>query len=606
MGLAVLVDLEKEISKLIISGSNSVNENYNLIKISESLFDIIDKSPVIEKIYYKLKELSSIDESNARVRNLLELNVLVKAVVRGISDTAFKVAEILEEKNFSETELICKFNSNKIICINYFLFTLRNKKQVRHIKKLMEANQLDDIRLYRKFIFIIKNRSNPITRYIENFVINKIGYDIIPFLLDQFDIFGGREDAKLFSMLYKILGKDILPLSEEILNINQPDQNTADKKVKKKSKYKIDMQCQAIETLVFSDEYIPYLEEYAQYKNKKIQLSALKTISVLSKKYDLKKSIVYFSNLINSADDMRQLKPAILLNKDKIVSDKIYQLLEEYSKDISNNVNKYKYTLNLLIEKKDLSNVDLLCESTLNYLRRYKDKKHALSNELYYLNTSLKKLLESDDKQEIKIAHVLSEKIINSDLNVNALYIVEIFLIAIGKLKGPEKFYDVALEILKHHKYNMNDDYFAYVLYNLYIPEDHYITSGFINRPEYRIENKTWDRRWSTYFAKRYYDDYKCSSQNLNIAYNFIYDDDTKAWDLLFNIIIDRISERYARNPKLIIDLASYPESPYRFILYHYFEINPTKAILYYNKFVSLNFRYFKDMPEEMKKRVNI
>ena len=212
MSLPILNDLKNELERLYIAGSALADNDPRVKKHIPGLIKLGERAPVFKNLADRLTALT---QSAASSENLLEAGSMLFSLIysQGRSDDGAGNEPI----EYGAAPLIV--NNIGFLELNDLLASIKPKSYNCHekLEELYSNNRHRDPRLYKTYVMCVK-QGNPQTADIAGrLIIPSLGPSVIPVIRSELNIKGGEGDARLYSVLSGLLGKDILPLSERVL-----------------------------------------------------------------------------------------------------------------------------------------------------------------------------------------------------------------------------------------------------------------------------------------------------------------------------------------------------------------------------------------------------
>ena len=497
MALAILNELHDEITRLYIAGSALALGDPRLKKYIPQLQKLAEKAPVFKTLEEKLSTLIQ-GESKTSPESLMEAGVLLYSLryTQGTTETG---GENRRDMTYSDKKLVTtKASYSRLSGVIEQIDEKSEKKPERFIE-LFESGQYNDPRLFEKYCQAIGDKKTEISKYVAEVIIPAIGADMIPFIEKDFDIKGGKRHARLFRVLHKLKGKDILPLAEKVLAESEAH-----------------IVEEALKAMGDDPKYEETLLLYTKDKKKELKEAAF---TALARMGSAKGEEAVLESL--TKPKIEHLEEALLLTKNPQILQKIIDeakaLIDSYQKGKTEKGESTKINLLLtILAKRDE-------EAGIMFL------KEALSNKSFYvnahyidINSVMARLLDGETKIKNEAVYEISK--------MNDLVLAYDKIISAARLFSAEEVYnrcrisvtkDTFWQVISALKkaYNMDE-------YNQeYIPD----------------EKKTWDRRWASTLVK---------SDGFNLRYHahdislFIYDDDEQAWTHLLAAIEQKVASK--------------------------------------------------------------
>jgi hypothetical protein len=238
--MKILDELKIEIDRLLIAGSRFANDDPRLKKFIPTFEKLGEKSPVMKKLAVLLTELAETKpEDSSDI--LMKTGTFLYSVIytQGVSVPPDIAENIADGTPTSPTDSGAKFggekavpNLNKLSADNIpeiqlpysklqnILFALLEKKQFRMaaIEQAYEEKIYDDFRMYPLYAKALNDKNADMVLFVGDKIIPSIGKNMLPFLLDTFDMHGGIGDYSRLYLLDKFGYEGIEELVESCLS----------------------------------------------------------------------------------------------------------------------------------------------------------------------------------------------------------------------------------------------------------------------------------------------------------------------------------------------------------------------------------------------------
>jgi len=271
----ILSNLKDELERVYISGSTMARNDPRLKKHIPGLIKLGERAPVFNNLANKLTALTQ-DESTPE--SLMEAGSIIFSLIysQGRVDNEVEIRPMEYETTPLAVTRTGYFELNDL------MLTIKPKafNTPEKLINLYEQNRHNDPRLYKTYIKCVKLGNTSTGVYDESgkfhdappadiagkLIIPSLGSAIIPIIKNELNIKGGAGDARLFLVLYSKLGKDILPLSEQVLEEGSTEVLAA-----------------ALHTLAEDEKYTEILEKYTKDRRKLVKEAAAKALSIMKR-----------------------------------------------------------------------------------------------------------------------------------------------------------------------------------------------------------------------------------------------------------------------------------------------------------------------------------
>ncbi|MDR2736797.1 MAG: hypothetical protein LBB49_04470 [Gracilibacteraceae bacterium] len=525
MALPILIDLEQEITRLMIAGSPHAKGDPRLKKFIPALEKLAEKAPVMATLAQRLTALVEGDEKTGP-EALLSVGTVITSIMytQGSSETdADIMAFDYEDKPLALTRIHYS-RLHEVIEV----LESGGQKHSGLLTRLLERGDHKDPRLYPSYVKAVTDVKSPISSFVCEKILPDIGADIAPFLLAEFDAKGSKRHARILRVLRMIMGKDAAPLAEKALAEGAPPVMT-----------------EALLTLGQDPAYEETLIAYTSDRKGEIRGAALAGLAIMGSDQG---AMLLLEGLDKSS--ISHLEEALVLTKDPAVLDKMlvqarmfesaYKMKDKKKTPTAaeedpfpKSLAKWRILLSVIAARTEWECLTVLEAMLMD--KTYGDVWNDLA-----LRQIMENLCEDSDLEKRKmIVRVCNDA-------SRAYYKLK----ACISLYSVEEVYDRC-----HRDVNKDQAGLIHRVYN-------------IDREERAPDNqKTWDRRWAQQFA----------GTNPYDACVLVYNDDLSTWK--------KILEAAAALVKSMAS-TSYLQASYRRVLVEAFRSQYPEARKYYEKFV--------------------
>ncbi|MDR2105160.1 MAG: HEAT repeat domain-containing protein, partial [Deferribacteraceae bacterium] len=296
-----------------------------------------------------------------------------------------------------------------------------------------------------------------------------LGDVIIPYLEDVLDIQGSKRHGRIFRLLHKLKGKDIIPLAQRAAAEGSPPVASA-----------------AIAALGEDAKFEELLLVYAKDKKAEVRGAAFTALLNL----DSPKGVEMLTAELGK-NSISHIELAASSSKNKAVFQKVVEETENVFTDSEKNHNKIAVLLRILARSDENTALELIENKVISVL---KSKGANWTVTAFELNNLFNILLERERKYLEAAYRILS-------VADDKYFMPYIKMRLAVKLFSAEKVFD-----------ECKDSNYYYLLYEVY---------GVQKGEHIPDEQKSWDRRWGKRLAEKN-----------TFFHEFIYDSDDKAWDI--------------------------------------------------------------------------
>jgi hypothetical protein len=262
MALALLSDLEKEVHRLSVAGSNLASQDFRLKNQIPQLEKAASSSAVFKRLHQMVLELIECNPDNA-TNKLLDLSALLHAIeyTRGKTGVDGEIQEIESEDLGIGTPLDSRRLNELINAL-----TSKGSGRLNLIIENYPQNNLLDIRLVLPLIGALSDYSE-----IADFAKEKLicyGQAVLPLLLERFKMKGNAGDGRCLEVIFALAGSSQKKLYFQALDEGSLSVKKAALSVIAAGKF---------------DEAKERIKEYVNSKNPELKKSAEEAMKKLKK-----------------------------------------------------------------------------------------------------------------------------------------------------------------------------------------------------------------------------------------------------------------------------------------------------------------------------------
>lgn len=478
MSIPVLNELSDELTRIYVAGARLAKGDPRLKKYIAPLDTLGQKAPVFAALSKKLAELVDGEEKSSP-ENLMELGTLLHSVLytQGATTSGTALADVEYGEEPLKVAQMPYSQLHELID----LLTSGSQQHTPIIDEAYKCGTYNDPRLYEAYIESVTENKSYLSNYVCETILPAIGQDIAPFIERALNIDGQRRDARLFKALYRIKGKEVLPLSEKIL---QDGSRT--------------LLVEALYTLGEDAKYEQTLLSYAKDRKSEVRQAAFAALTKLGSP----QGDEMLTEGLEKAN-IGHLFEALCETRSQAVLEKAYEIVRECAKAPKEHKGKLSILLQVLAHRDDEDGLALL-ESLLGNLAFYENYVSLLD-----LHEAVQILFRADTPRKNDLLLKISDG--NTALDV---YRIQVCV----RLFSPEEVYDKCRKL-------------AYDSYSTYSA---LLSAYGVAYGEARDMNapKPWDKRWAKAFLDK--------GQVMH-CYELIYNDDARTWEKLLDACIGQL-----------------------------------------------------------------
>lgn len=213
MKIQVLSDLREEVNRLFIAGGKFATGDMRVARLLPTLQKMGEKAPAIKRLADMTDEMLTSTQPETA---LAELGVFLGALMD--TQGGLCVGELAELESTPYFGILPQTNTpySTMEPVITALTTASNAR-LNVIKEALDNGGLNDFRLYNHIAKGLEDKNAEIVGLLAKTIIPSIGPVIVPFLLRDLDIQGGKHDATRFAVLDTLDYEGILQLAHEVL-----------------------------------------------------------------------------------------------------------------------------------------------------------------------------------------------------------------------------------------------------------------------------------------------------------------------------------------------------------------------------------------------------
>ena len=255
MSMSLLYELQDELTRSLVAGSNLLGENFKLKKLIPELNEFGKRVPIFAKISGLLeKATASIDETTPQV--ILELLTLVNSILYTQAEVGSS-GELVTPgmANLPGTE----FNFQKLERLRRAL-TETGSGRYEIIKAVLQHEEIMDWRLLPSLIYALNDSYSEIAELAEQALL-QYGVRLVPLLQKDFDLSKEKREVRKFRIIAKLSQGEGKEFYFKVL-----EEGT------------VELKAEALGALQSFPECLDLLLEYSSHKKKDLREAALKAL----------------------------------------------------------------------------------------------------------------------------------------------------------------------------------------------------------------------------------------------------------------------------------------------------------------------------------------
>ncbi|MCQ4087905.1 HEAT repeat domain-containing protein [Saccharibacillus sp. JS10] len=265
--MSLLQELQSELRRLYIAGSDLAADDFRLVRIQPKLEQLGERAPVFKKLAQDVAELTGASESEARATKLQDLSLLLNSVLstQGTTEVTGDLSSLEEIKPYF-SELTTHHSYRQLAEVQTALSTSGGGRY-EIVTEAYKNGLFRDLRLLPFAIQALNDSYSDLADYATLHILPSYGAQIVPHLLTGLHLQGGREEERRLEVVRK-LGVD--PGDRVSLNILSKAADEGSDKVR----------AAAIACLGLHPDFEDKLIEWSMDKKKPVREGAFKALAV--------------------------------------------------------------------------------------------------------------------------------------------------------------------------------------------------------------------------------------------------------------------------------------------------------------------------------------
>jgi hypothetical protein len=205
MSLPILHELQDDLKRLMIAGSDLATGDISIKKKIPVLLKMGEKAPVFTRIAQFTKNLVSGKEPTSE--HLLELSTLLSSIMYTMGKTG-------RDGDLVVGETICEFPTDiSYLTLKPIIEALTTKGSGRGeiIEQAYHSGKIYDLRLIYPLIAALDDSYPELADFVAEHILPKYGQELLPILQPSFSVKGKKGDGRRLKVMAEILGGEGLP-----------------------------------------------------------------------------------------------------------------------------------------------------------------------------------------------------------------------------------------------------------------------------------------------------------------------------------------------------------------------------------------------------------
>lgn len=261
MSTALLQELHQEVKRLYIAGSELAAEDFRLKRLLPQFQQLGERAPIFKRLGEGIALVIASDpsEGSSSAQQLQDLSVLLSSVLhtQGVTSPDGELLEV----QVHPLRLPTQFSYRKLSAVQLALGT-RGGGRFEIIKEAYEAGLFQDLRMIHPAIAALQDPYVEIAELVMKQILPAYGPQIIPILMDQFDLTGGIVETRKLYVIATLGGDSVQDLVYQAADSGSED-----------------VRAMAISLLAGKERYEEDLLAWSKDKKKKIREAAFNALA---------------------------------------------------------------------------------------------------------------------------------------------------------------------------------------------------------------------------------------------------------------------------------------------------------------------------------------
>ncbi|ANY76179.1 hypothetical protein BBD41_28395 [Paenibacillus ihbetae] len=267
MSTTLLQELQGELRRLYIAGSDLAADDFRLKRLEPKLEQLGERAPVFKKLAEGVAALTGPSEPEARAVRLQDVSLLLNSVLSTQGATAAETQVVTEREKDNELPELTTMHSYRQLAEVQNALSESGGGRYEIVTSAYEQGLFRDLRLFPFAMKALGDSYSEIADFAARNILPSYGRAIVPYLLSEMDIQGGREEERRLQVVRE-LGVDPDD-AQSLKRLVHAAEEGADK-----------IRSAAIACLGPHPAYEERLLEWSQDKKKAVREGALRALAV--------------------------------------------------------------------------------------------------------------------------------------------------------------------------------------------------------------------------------------------------------------------------------------------------------------------------------------
>ncbi|NGZ76434.1 HEAT repeat domain-containing protein [Saccharibacillus alkalitolerans] len=203
MSTTLLQELQGELRRLYIAGSDLAAEDFRLKKLEPKLAQLGERAPVFKRMAEDVAALTGPSEPEARAAKLQDVSLLLNSVLSTQGRTAAE--GVTEEKPESAglAELTASHSYRQLAEVQNALSTSGGGRY-EIVTSAYQQGLFRDLRLFPFAVKALNDSYSELADYAVRYILPSYGRAIVPYLLEGLNMQGGREEERRLEVVRRL------------------------------------------------------------------------------------------------------------------------------------------------------------------------------------------------------------------------------------------------------------------------------------------------------------------------------------------------------------------------------------------------------------------
>ncbi len=204
MSTMLLQELQGELRRLYIAGSDLAADDFRLKKLEPKLEQLGERAPVFKRLAEGVAALSGPSDAEARAARLQDLSLLLNSVLSTQGATAARSEVSGEQEPVSGLSGLTTYRSYRQLAEVQNALSTSGGGRYEIVTSAHQDGLFKDLRLFPFAVKALGDTYSDLADYAAREILPAYGPAIVPYLLEGLDIQGGREEERRLEVVRRL------------------------------------------------------------------------------------------------------------------------------------------------------------------------------------------------------------------------------------------------------------------------------------------------------------------------------------------------------------------------------------------------------------------